>query len=88
MDKNTVFVTNTGTDRFSDAWDGKPYDFAPGKTVEVPIEVAAHIFGYGLEDKTPQIARLGWATTTKDLPEGLKRLSKFKIDENRPARAA
>jgi hypothetical protein len=88
MAKDTVFVTNTGTEKLTDSWDGKPYDFSPGKAVEIPAVAAAHLFGFGVEDKTPQLARFGWAVTTKDIPEGLKRLAKFKIDENRPARAA
>ena len=77
---NTVEVTNTGKDAFEDGYAGIRYVFEPGQKLSVPYEAAAHIFGYGMKDKEDALARLGWIETHKDLPEGLKRLAKFKIE--------
>lgn len=77
-----VFVTNRGDRPHRDGWDGKKWEFAPGCTVQVPIEVARHVFGYGIDNKSDVIARLGWAATSKDLPAALARLAQFEITED------
>ena len=80
----TVFVTNEDTLPFTDHWDGKPINFPPGETVEVPRHVAVHIFGYGDEDKVPYLTRLGWTKTLNDLPAAMQRLNLFKISNTAP----
>lgn len=75
-------VTNTGKESFEDGYCGERYVFAPGKTVDIPYEAAVHIFGHGQADKEDTLARLGWIETHKDLPEGLKRLARFKIEDD------
>jgi hypothetical protein len=75
----TVTVTNTGDEVFEDGFSGLKYRFLPGKAVEIPEAAAMHIFGYECEDKTPHLARLGWAETRNDVPAGLERLAKFEI---------
>ena len=75
-------VTNTGKEVFEDGYAGERYVFAPGKEVSIPYEAAVHIFGHNLKDKSDTIARLGWAETNRDMPEGLKRLAKFKIEDD------
>ena len=74
-----VTITNTGDAVFEDGFAGEKYRFLPGKAVEIPEEAAAHISGYGCEDKTPHLARLGWIETRNDVPKGLERLEKFVI---------
>ena len=78
-----VWVTNKSADILIDGWDGKKYEFFPRKPVEVPVEVAQHVFGYGLTDKTEALVRLGWTKTANDLPEGLAKLALFEISETR-----
>ena len=79
-----VWVTNTGDEFFVDHWDGKPYSFAPGKTVEIEEHIARHFFGYGLPDRVPNLARLGWTKTLNDVPAALERLNKFVVSTVQP----
>lgn len=81
---DTVYVTNEGAMPLTDGWDGKQYTFAPGTTVEIPVFVAGHIFGYGFEDKAPYVTRLGWAKTVNDIPKALTWLENFKITTEPP----
>ncbi len=81
---DTVYVTNIGEKPLTDGWDGVKYTFEPGKTVAVPVFVAGHIFGYGFEDKTPHVVRLGWARTTNDLLGALTNLENFVISTEPP----
>ena len=67
-----------------DGFSGIFYEFLPGKTLEIPEEAAAHIFGYGDSDKQPYLARLGWAKTSNDLDEGLKILSQWELSTEPP----
>ena len=79
-----VWVTNKGTEKLTDGWDGKKYDFLPRIPVEVPVAVAQHVFGYGLRDKTQAVVRLNWTKTANDLPDGLAKLELFEISQTRP----
>lgn len=81
-----VFVTNNTDEELVDGYHGIVYEFKPGETVEIPEDAASHIFGYGIEDKEPFLARLGWIKTRNDLKEGIKRLSKFEISLSAPAK--
>jgi hypothetical protein len=79
-----VWVTNTTKEHFEDMWHGDKYAFPPAKAVMVPLEVARHIFGYGMDNRVPVLARLGWAVTANDVPVGLKRLDRFVISDEKP----
>ena len=81
---SNIFVTNNSDQNLKDGYGGVFYDFKKGSTVEIPEEVATHIFGYKVEDKAPYLARLGWAKTTNDLDEGLERLSKWDLSTTPP----
>jgi hypothetical protein len=61
-------------------------NFKKGSTVEIPEEVATHIFGYRDDNKAPYLARLGWAKTTNDLEEGLSRLAKWDLSTTPPVK--
>lgn len=78
----SVKVRNTSDEDFEAGWDGVRYTFPVGKTVEIPYVAAAMIFGHHQEDKEPTLVRHGWIITHNDLPEGLKRLAKFKIEDD------
>lgn len=79
-----IWITNRSETVFQDGFAGVKYTFTPGEAVAIPLEAARHIFGFQSEDKTPFLARLGWARTTNDVPEGLKRLEAFQIDLEKP----
>ena len=58
--------------------------FGKGQTVEVPLEVAKHVFGYGDANKEPYLARLGWIKTANDLDDGLDRMTKWQFTDQPP----
>ena len=79
-----VYVTNKWDKPLIDDYAYKLYSFPVGETVEIPIDVASYIFGYGKEDKEPVMARLSWIKTKNDIPEGMKILEKFEISLEPP----
>lgn len=76
---SSVWVLNTSDDDLKDGFDGKNYDFKVGVSVEIPLLVAKHVFGYLDADKEPHLVRLGWVKLSTDVSAGLARLEKFKI---------
>jgi len=52
-------VNRTGT-TIKARYDGKDYVFKDNDPVDVHTEVAAHVFGFGVEDKKAAFHRLGW----------------------------
>lgn len=83
-----VQVVNRSDEELEDGFAGVRYRFPVGEPVEIPVEAARHIFGYGEEDREPFLVRLGWIETRNDLPKGLKRLNKFEITEPNPTHNA
>lgn len=60
---------------------GKDYAFKPDIPLDIPLEVAAHIFDFGKKDKSIALARLGWARTSDELAAGMKKLDKIVFDD-------
>ena len=81
---SVIFVTNNSKQDLRDGFAGVFYEFKVGQTVEIPEEVAKHIFGYGDDDKVPYLARLGWMRTSNELPDGLERLKQWRISPEPP----
>ena len=81
---SNIFVTNHSDKKLTDGLGGVFYEFPKGKTVEIPEEVARHIFGYGEKDKEPYLARLGWIKTHNELDDGLKILEQWEISPEPP----
>jgi hypothetical protein len=80
----TIYVTNNSDISLVDGWDGVQYTFKPGSTVEIPLSIAKHIFGYGDEHKEPYLARLGWIKSKNDLQDGLSILAKWDLSTEAP----
>ena len=85
---NTVRLTNNLPFAFTDRYDGVPFTVAPGKSENLPVEVAAHFFGYhpDVEPETMfrHIAkRQGWNTPdfVKDRPDHDKTLAREYFDK-------
>ena len=76
---SVIYVTNMGSQHASGLFCNQNYDFPPGVCVETPLEIAQHIFGYGLDNKEPCLIRLGWVKMNTDLPRALERLSQFRF---------
>ena len=83
---SNIFVTNNSEKTLTDGLAGVFYDFPQGKTVEIPEEVARHIFGYKDDKKEPYLARLGWIKTQNELSEGLKILSQWSLSTEPPSK--
>lgn len=81
MSEKIVYVTNTSSETLVDQWDGKKIEFPPNIDVAVTESLARQFFGWQQEDRSPQIARLGWSYTKNDLKQALARLDKFVIRE-------
>lgn len=81
---STVWVVNKTETELNAGWAGAQYAFKPNAPVELPIEIAQNLFGYGLDDKFEFVVRFGWTQTSNDLPQALERLAKFEISEERP----
>lgn len=72
----SIFVTNKGvvtSGRFLNV----EYVFETNKEVEIPLEAAEHIFGYGDDNKEPYFVRLGWMKLNTDLPRAKERMADF-----------
>jgi hypothetical protein len=81
---STLFVTNNTDLELVDGYNGVTYDFKKGVAVEIPMEVAKHIFGFEEDDKLPYLARLGWISSRKDLKKGLDLLDQIDIQRLPP----
>jgi hypothetical protein len=84
----TVFVRNNGTIPFKDRYDGEEFEIEPGEYTEMLIECAQLCMGFGDEDKTRCIRRLGWAFTQNGMAEALQRLETFSFHMERPKNGA
>lgn len=74
-------ITN-GTDRKINArFHGEDYVWGVGAQLSpVPLDAAEHIFGFGLEDKTKALHRLGWLTASSQLDAAMERLSLIRFE--------
>lgn len=78
-----VIVKNNGAEKFagpSVRYDGKSYEFPPGKAVTVPSDAARHIFGLGLSDKTSIFVRHGWIARASDHDRAMDKLNQFSFE--------
>lgn len=74
-----IGVKNLGKDAVKGRYDGQDYTFEPGVTVAVSEDAARHILGFGADDKTRQLARLGWLSTSNQYSDAVKRLDAFQF---------
>ena len=81
---STIWVTNKGEEFFSDYHHGFKYEFQPGQPVALPLEAAQHIFGYGVDDKTPHLIRIGWLKYSNEVEEAYAKLHQFMFSTAKP----
>ena len=70
-------VTSNFDKKFKGKFHGVAYEWKPGATVNMPVEAAAHIFGFGEEDKTRALHRAGFLSTVDDMDAAMEKLGKF-----------
>ena len=83
-----IFVTNKNDFIHEDKFNSEEFVFPPNEAVLVSIDAAVHMFGYGLEDQTDALVRLGWAMKPDPAgrgwiedPEGIRKLAGFVFEE-------
>ena len=79
-----IFVTNRSDLKLKDGYAGVFYEFKKDQTVEIPEEVAKHIFGIHDPDKEKYLARLGWCKTSNDLEAAIAILEQWEIGTEPP----
>lgn len=78
---NYVRVINQNAEVIHGRYAGKDYVFKPNVPVDVHEVVAHHVFGFGADDKTSALNRLGFLKSSDDLPEANKKLAKVKFTD-------
>lgn len=73
----SVFVRNNGAETFKNRFDGEDFEIEPGQALEMYVDCATLVLGFGEDDKTRALRRLGWISAQHDVKTALERLSKF-----------
>ena len=81
-----IFVTNKSDKNHRDSYAYRDYEFPVGQTIEISEEMARYMFAYGVENKEPTLARLGWIRTRNEIPDGVKILERFILSQEPPGR--
>ena len=77
----SIKVRNASGQDVLGRFDGRDYHFPDGEAVIVPEEVVAHVFGYGLLEKTNAMHRLGWLGIGAQQSEAESKLKKITFSE-------
>jgi hypothetical protein len=90
-------VTSNYPKTFKGKFHGVEYVWKPGDVVNMPVDAAEHIFGFGQDDKTKALHRAGFLNTLQDMDEAMEKLGMFsfapveqvfELTQNRRARKA
>lgn len=73
-------VTNNGNAPFSSKFNGQEYTFTPNQKCAISADVARHIFGVGLSDKTEVLTRHGWMSHASDMTGAMAKLDAFSFN--------
>ena len=85
---SNIFVTNNSDQDLHDGYGGVFYDFKIGSTVEIPENVAQHIFGYGDENKEKYLVQLGLMRLHSELEEATEKFQKVTFSETAPSKGS
>ncbi len=80
---NTIRVINDHPHLIRGRYDGKDYTFHPGKGEDIPFDAAAHIFGFGSDDKLGALNRLGQLPPNGDPVQAMTYLDKIRFLEGK-----
>ena len=79
-----VYVTNNSEQRLVAKFEYKDIEFPVGESVQVSAQAAKHIFGFGVDNKEPYLAHLGFIRLHSELEQGLQKLAQFEITSELP----
>ena len=80
----SIYVTNNGDKTFSGNFDYKVVDFPVGETVEISVECAMHLFGYGVDNKYDVLVRNNWLKMSNEMDKAMSELAKFSFNSEPP----
>lgn len=80
----SVWVKNDGEETFKSKYDGDEVVIAPGKSEELTLPAAELLFGFGEEDKSRCLRRLGWMGMHLDYDKAIAMLNKFSFHMENP----
>ena len=80
---NTIRVINDHPHPVRGRYDGRDYVFHSGKGEDIPPDAAAHIFGFGSDDKLGALNRLGQLRPDSNVEEALKFFDKIRFLEGK-----
>jgi len=76
-----VRITNRTGDTIKGMYDGVEYVFKHNEPTDVHNLVAAHIFGFGVENKLNAFHRLGWIRFRESYEDAMKKLDDVEFGE-------
>lgn len=79
---DSIWVRNNSDQTFTNRYDGEDISIKPGAALEIEVSAATLIFGFGEDDKTRCLRRLGWAFSHDKMAEANERLGKFSFHMN------
>ena len=82
IERNDHVRVTSVKETISSRWNGEDYVFKPNEPVDIHHVIAAHIFGFGSEDKSRALARLGWAQSSDQIPAAMERLKHVKFTQS------
>jgi hypothetical protein len=81
-----VYVTNNSNKDLNFEYNFVGIEFPVGKTVEIPLQTAKHVLGYGDDDKEKYLVQLGLIRLHSELEEATEKFRKIEISETPPTK--
>ena len=81
---DSIWVRNDSEETFKSRYDGEDIVIVPGKAEELVIPAAELIFGFGEDDKSRCLRRLGWMGMHLDYDKAVERLNKLSFHMENP----
>jgi hypothetical protein len=81
-----VYVTNNSNKDLNFEYNFVAIEFPVGKTVEIPLQTAKHVLGYGDDDKEKYLVQLGLIRLHSELEEATEKFRKIEISETPPTK--
>ena len=83
-----IYVTNNLDKDLYYEYNFVGYKFPVGKTVELTVPAARHIFGYGDENKEKYLVQLGLMRLHSELEEATEKFQKVTFSETAPSKGS
>ena len=81
-----VYVTNNSNKDLNFEYNFVAIEFPVGKTVEIPLQTAKHVLGYGDDDKEKYLVQLGLIRLHSELEEATEKFRKVEVSETPPTK--